>query len=429
MDTSEIFETLLQNLKVGDENTLISSRRDEITKALNKEFRSNDSSSENRLMVGSYGRHTAIRNVSDLDMLYILPSEIRSEYNDENGPRRILDRVKLAIQRHYSATEIRVDQCVVRVQFTSKEFKFEVQPVFENDDKTFDYPDTESENWKVTKPRAEIQATRECNARTTNRMRHLARMTRAWRNTNGVNMGGLLIDTLVHRFFSATDSYDSAPYASYGLMVRDFFEYLSEEPDQSHYAALGSGQRVKVKSPFQAKAKKAYDFSVDAIEQEGKARAAKEWRKIFGTSAPLESSNKQASFDDNEEFVEDLFRVDIRHSLTIDCLVTQNGFRTEWLREMLNRRALLLPNKTLDFSIKSCDATYPYEVRWKVLNRGSEAERRNEIRGQIIESRYLNKHKEQTRFPGRHIVECYIIKDGVVVARDQIRVPIGDSRS
>lgn len=427
METSEIFETLLQNLKVGDENKLILSRRDAITKALNKDFRSNDSSSKNRLMVGSYGRHTAIRNISDLDMLYILPSEIRSDYSDENGPRRILTRVKNALKEHYPNTEIRVDQCVVRVQFTSKEFKFEVQPVFENDDRSFDYPDTLSRNWKNTKPRAKILATRTCNIRTSNRMRHLARMTRAWKNTNGVSMGGLLIDTLVHRFFSSTDSYDSASFGRYGFMVRDFFKYLSEEPEQSHYAALGSGQRVMVHDIFQAKAKKAYARSLDAIEHAGKAKAGKEWRKIFGTSVPLVSAKEQTLFDNTEQFVEDLFRVDIRHTLAIDCTVAQNGWRPASLREMLKKRTLLLPNKTLDFSITSCDAALPYEVWWKVLNRGSEAERRNEIRGQVIRSPLFDKHQEQTKFPGEHLVECYIVKDSVVVARDRIRVPIGNS--
>lgn len=424
MDTREIFEGLLQNLKVGEENTLIASRRDEITKSLNKDFRSKDGSTEHRLMVGSYGRHTAIRNVSDLDMLYILPPTMRSDYSDETGPRRILTRVKDVLQARYTKTEIRVDQCVVRVQFASNKFKFEVQPVLENEDKSFDYPDTLAETWKVTKPRDEIRATRECNDRTSKNMRHLARMTRAWKNTHGVNMGGLLIDTLVHRFFSSTVLYDSAGASSYGFMVRDFFEFLADEPDQSYYAALGSGQRVKVHKRFQPKAKKAYNRCLEAIENDGKAVAAKKWREVFGTSVPVEASKAQQTFDDTEQFIEDQFRVDIRHSLTIDCQVLQKGWRPTSLRKMLKEKIFLRPDRTLDFTIVDCDVARPYEVRWKVLNRGSEAERRNEIRGQIIESRYANKHQEQTKFRGEHLVECYIIKDGVVVARDQIKVPI-----
>jgi len=40
MDVSEIFDGLLENLKVGDASATIAARRDEITKALNKDFRS-----------------------------------------------------------------------------------------------------------------------------------------------------------------------------------------------------------------------------------------------------------------------------------------------------------------------------------------------------------------------------------------------------
>jgi hypothetical protein len=31
---------------------------------------------------------------------------------------------------------------------------------------------------------------------------------------------------------------------------------------------------------------------------------------------------------------------------------------------------------------------------------------------------------ERTSFRGEHVVECYIVKDGIVVARDIIGVPI-----
>ncbi len=424
MKVSEIFDTLLDNLKVGDASTTITMRRDEITKALNRDFRSVEGSTENRLMVGSYGRHTAIRGVSDLDMIFILPASLGSRYDNETGPRRILTRVKDALKARYPSTEVRVDQCVVRVQFTSNKFEFEVQPAFENADGTFDYPDTESENWKTTKPRAEITATKSCNDRTSKNMRHLARMARAWKDANGVLMGGLLIDTLVHRFFSTTTEYDDKGTLWFDFMVRDFFEFLMNEPDKDYYLALGSNQRVTVKKRFQTKAKKAYNRCLEAITDEGKSSANRKWREVFGTAVPLAVSASARMFTDTEEFIEDLYPVDIGRTVTIDCKVSQNGWRTASLREMLRDKALLLPSKELDFTITECDVQQPYDVRWKVLNRGQEAERRNTIRGQITPSTRPGVRHERTTFRGEHIVECYIIKDGIVVARDAIDVPI-----
>lgn len=424
MNTGEIFDGLIQNLKVGDTQAVVGARRDEITKALNKDFRAKDGSTDHCMMVGSYGRHTAIRGVSDLDLLFILPPGLRPNYDDEGGARLVLTRVKDVLRARYPSTEVRVDQCVVRVQFTANRFKFEVQPVFENADGSFAYPDTGADRWKVTKPRAEIVATRECNTRTRSNMRHLARMARAWKNTSGVNMGGLLIDTLVHRFFLETDSYNSAGSDQYGRMARDFFEFLAEEPDKDHYLALGSHQHVKVKAQFHAKARKAYKRCSEAIEEKGQASVAKKWRTVFGTSVPLTAIDKARSYDNTEEFIEDAFPVDIRGSVTIDCEVTQKGFRPSSLFQMLRLGTLLPVDRKLDFKATSCSVHEPYQLKWKVLNRGSEAERRNMVRGQIVDSNQPGVRHERSNFRGDHIVECYVVKDGVVVARDRLRVPI-----
>ncbi|MER6928971.1 nucleotide-binding domain-containing protein [Kocuria palustris] len=429
MKTSEIFDTLLANLKVGDTAVTIGSRRDEITKALNKDFRDKTGCTDYSRMVGSFGRHTAIKGVSDLDMIYILPAGIRADYKGETGPRRMLERVRDDLTARYTDTDIRLDQCVVRVRFASNAFKFEVQPAFENSDGSFDYPDTKAQDWKVTKPREEIAATTKCNDRTSTNMRHLARMARAWKNQNGVNMGGLLIDTLVHRFFSQTDAHDSAGTGSFDLMVRDFFEFLKDEPDKDYYLALGSNQQVKVKSRFQPKAKKAYNRCLEAIDLVGKSSANKKWREVFGTSVPLAKSTSESSrsFRDTEEFIEDRYPVNISETVSIDCEVTQAGWRPTWLRAMRRDRLPLRANKSMKFMVTSCSVAAPYTVKWKVLNRGPEAESRDMVRGQIIDSSKAGVRTEHSDFKGEHLVECYVVKDGVVVARDRIDVPISNT--
>lgn len=425
MKVSEVFDGLLANLKV-DNRTAIAARRDEIAKSLNKEFRVLTGSTRYQFMIGSYGRGTAIRGISDLDMLYILPASIRDNYKSESGPTNILARTRKAVLTRYSSTDVKVDQCVVVVQF--KNFKFEVQPVFENIDGSFSYPDTYAKAWKVTKPRKEIKAIRTDDERTQGNLRNLCKMTRAWKNAHGVAMGGLLIDTLAYNFFRATTDYDAATTVTYDLLARDFFKFLSEEEDHEHYAALGSGQRVRVKKQFQRKAKRAYERCLEAIDAEGKSTMNKKWKAVFGKPVPsstiVEASRAADSYDNTEEFIEDTYPVDVRYDLTIDCKVTQDGFRPTTLRKMLRTRVPLRARKSLDFSIEACAVPEPYDVKWKVLNRGPEAERRNLIRGQIVAPNRRHGHHEVTTFRGDHYVECYIIKDGVVVARDRILVPI-----
>ena len=381
METAELFAKTISNLKVGDTARTINARRDEITKALNKSFRSKEGCTDYKLMVGSFGRHTAIKGVSDLDMIFILPPDIRTSYSDENGPRRVLERVRDILKGRYPKTEVAVDQCVVRVQFVNNAFKFEVQPAFENQDKSFIYPDTAAKRWKVTKPRDEIHATRTCNDLTSSNMRYLARIARSWKNAHGVNMGGLLIDTLVYRFFEGNRDYDHTGFDSFHLMVRDFFKFLKDEPEQAYYHALGSNQQVKVPYKFQPKAKKAYLHCVAAIEGSA-VSAAEKWREVFGSAVPRAAKTNEPSNDDTEEFIENLYPVDITTTVHIDCKVTQDGWRPTTLREMLRTHAPLKAEKELKFWITSCSAAEPYEVRWKVLNRGIEAQRRKATRGQ-----------------------------------------------
>lgn len=425
MNVSELFDGLLENLKV-DNKTAIASRRDEIAKSLNKEFRSLDGSTKNQLMVGSYGRGSAIRGISDLDMLYVLPSSSWDSYKGESGPTNILSRTRKSILARYPNTDVKVDQCVVVVQFQN--FKFEVQPVFEKNDGSFSYPDTYAQGWKVTKPRDEIEVIRAYDGLTRGNLRNLCKMARAWKNENGIAMGGLLIDTLAYNFFQSTTSYDDVTTITYDYMVRDFFKFLSEEEDHEHYAALGSGQRVKVKKRFQRRAKKAYELCLEAIEAEGKSTMSKKWKAVFGKPVPSSTTAKASreaySFANTEEFIEDKYPVDVRYELNIDCKVTQDGFRPTGLRKMLLDRIPLRIRKSLDFTIETCDVPEPYVVKWKVLNRGAEAERKDEIRGQIdVPNRGRGRH-EVTSFRGDHYVECYVIQSGVVVARDRILVPI-----
>lgn len=427
MSISEKFKQLLTNIKVQND-AQIELRYGEITSALNKEFRDSESKTANTLQVGSYGRWTAIKGVSDLDMLYIVPSSQWDKYKD-GGQSALLERTKAAIEARYPRTDIYVDRLVVRVLY--KYFHVEVQPVFELTDKSFKYPDTyNGGSWKITKPREEIAAMTEFIGEKNKNLRRLCKIARAWKNKHGVGMGGLLIDTLAHNFLRDTKDYDDKSYLYYDWMSRDFFKYLSELPRQDYYAALGSGQRVRVKSIFQKPAKKAYDLALKAIEAAGKDNESAKWQKIYGKDFPETVTKSQASVAaesyhghiSSEQFIEDLWPIDIRYSLQIECEVSQNGFRDYLLREFLRRRLPLSRQRKLRFYIDSCDVPCNYTILWKVMNRGEEAFRRKCTRGTI--NRGNTEIVETTDFHGDHIVECYIAKEGVIVAKDRIHVPI-----
>lgn len=432
MSVADMFKDFLNNLKV-DNADQVSLRYGEITKSLNKKFRDTESETANSLQVGSYGRYTGIKGISDLDMLYIMPKTEWDTYKDGKQSQLLTD-VKNAIKARYPKTDVRVDRLVVTVTYTN--FHIEVQPVFEkaddNGNSYFHFPDTyNGGSWKKTKPRQEMEAIRDLNTQKNKNLRLLCKMARAWRNKQGVSMGGLLIDTLAYNFMKSTNYYDDKSYPYFDYLSRDFFGYLAAEPDKDHYQAPGSNQDVKVKKKFQKQAKEAYDNCIDAISADGQESAYKKWRKVFGRSFPKatvvqESVSKALrAYRDTEQFIEDMYPVDIRNSIQIDCSVQQNQGLPTSLLDMLARRFSISNNKKLVFKIIAHDLNDHFSVKWKILNKGAEAEKRDCIRGQIEIPNYeATSRKETANFAGIHLVECYAIQNGVVVARDQIKVPI-----
>jgi hypothetical protein len=310
-----------------------------------------------------------------------------------------------------------------------------VQPVFEEqdgDETNYKFPDTKYDSYRITKPKqeqAEMTSFRQEHGDT---HRLLCKMMRSWKNNVGQAIGGLLIDTLTHRFLSNHSEYDHAGTSVFDELCRDFFEYLKNEPKQDHYQALGSGQDVKVKKPFQAKAKKAYNKAVDAIAETDETKRNDLWRDIFGrqfpkaTTAVTESREFSSSvnYTDPEQFIEDLYPVDIRYNVNLDCLVKRDGFRGVLLSHILSTGQSVPRGCSLDF-MPTTGVPEPFEVKWKVRNEGDEAKRRNCLRGEIIApNRMGGARHENADFQGPHYVECYIVKDGIVVARDRINVPI-----
>jgi len=127
-------------------------------------------------------------------------------------------------------------------------------------------------------------------------------------------------------------------------------------------------------------------------------------------------------YNETEEFIEELYPINERYNIDIECKVEQSGYIVDTLRNFISRNKYLKPNKKLHFEIIRNTVPKPYKIYWKILNVGNEAMKRNEIRGQIIKGDIT--HTEDTLFSGEHKVYCYIIKNKECVAMNDIDVPI-----
>ena len=429
--SAPLFQQFRTNLAVKNSEE-ISGRYLSITRRLNKDYwNAPEQEYLHCLQVGSYGRKTAIDGISDLDMAFELPWSVHDCFIQRQGniQSQLLGEVRDCLKILYPSTTIKADGQVVVVQF--KNYRVEVLPAFIGKDGSYKFPDSnDGGSWKWCWPRDEIAAIQTVHYRSNRNLKHICKMVRSWKNHQGAPMSGMLIDTLCYNFFMDTTKYDDKGYASYPELVREVFDYIANRPEQDYWLAPGSKDRVYPNGNFRPKARKAANKCQEALDSEKDSSKEKLWKAVFGRPFPRTASAQKSAYSGRvattttEEFIEDEYPVDIQYDVRIECDMSYNGNDVQRLK-WLERIFPISIGKRLRFHVAYCSVPAPYDLMWKVRNVGEVAERRG-IRGQLLEDEGKQERVEKTDFPGPHFVECYVIKDGVCVARDRFDTPIGE---
>jgi hypothetical protein len=293
MGVYEEFYNFKNNYNIGSD--LISSigqRYRRITARLNKDFWDTNSETAHSLYVGSYGRDTAAKGISDLDIGFRLPYENYVKYNayQSNGQSALLQAVRNSLLNTYNSSKVGGDGQVVVITF-SDAITFEILPYFENKDETWIFPDSKGGgSWKTCNPRAEIAAIQTRNLSVNHNLKALCRMMRVWRDHNDVPMSGALIDALAYQFIENWP-HRAHSYGYHDYMARDFLKYLYDlDRDKTYWRMPGSGSYVYKTGVFWAKALTDYNIAVDACALQSDDKAAQrraKWRSVFGSTFPL----------------------------------------------------------------------------------------------------------------------------------------------
>ena len=290
MSVADWFSTFFFFIRISnnDESTIMN-RYHQITKRINLDYYNTSSDTAHSLYIGSYGRDTEIYT-SDIDMLVQLPYATYEKFNgySSNGQSQLLQEVKNVLAKTYSVTNLKGDGQIISLPFQDG-INFEVLPTFVNNDGSYTYPNSnDGGSWKVTNPKAEINAIKEMNDKCNNNLKPLCRMIRAWKNKCGVDISGILIDIFAHRFISTWSDRDKS-FLYYDWMSRDFLKFLSEQDaKQSLWQAMGSGRYIYHSGSFVNKAKAAYNIAVEATNKgsDYPTTAKSKWREIYGSKFP-----------------------------------------------------------------------------------------------------------------------------------------------
>lgn len=288
-DLADKFRLFINNLKI-DNPVVISRRCREICQILNQRYWNIRSDTRNLHYLGSYGRETAVKGLTNINVLFLLPYKVYQQYEERPGniQELLLYDVRELLSKTHADAFINEEKSLL-IPFEDG-MKIEIIPGFIGPRKNYIiYPDAQEKQWQTFNPIREIEVINEYNYKYGGKVRHLARMTRAWKMVYEVPLPGMLIDTLVMIFMDEWEGNQSS-FGYYGEMVMDFMEYLAGlKNEQLHWYAKGSNRKLERQEDFGAPANVAYKKikqAMDLEEQGDSYNANKIWKEIFGPSFP-----------------------------------------------------------------------------------------------------------------------------------------------
>ena len=259
-----------------------------IVSALNRVYWNAGDNTGNRILIGSWGKSTRVRPPRDVDMMFVLPTEVYWRFQRRAGNRQsqLLQEVKSRLQTTYPQTDIRGDGQVVVVPFNT--CKVEVVPAFPCRDGGYLVCDAnEGGRYKQVDPYAEIAALQRVDTALNGNVRKLSRMLKQWqRNCNvpikSFNIEAIIIELLPHLDYGGNDEY------WFDWLVRDVFGYMISRAN-GRFTMPGTGEVIQLGNEWHSKALSAHKRALKAcVYEDGNygTLAGEEWQKIFGTMIP-----------------------------------------------------------------------------------------------------------------------------------------------
>lgn len=400
---------------------------------------------EEPIVQGSVAMSTVIQNDSkdyDIDVAIVFEKD-----NIPEGTTATKNIVVNALKKKTKQFKVEPEaktNCVRIVYSEGYHVDFAIYRRFKSEeDDAYTYEHCGSK-WRERNPRAITKWFLDQNKEKDYKLREVVRLLKMFSKSRDgwVNMpGGLIQSVLCDEQFQSYDRLDESFYYTAEAIKNRLAinKEISNPVDPNSSLKLVEKDSIKMENLYNRLDDKLSKLSILFDDSCTYKQANEAWEEFFNHEYWTEQKKSERSevakslttFESNivryretEEFIEQFFPVNPQYQLNLDCKVlNKNEKEIGWLRSMMKKRELLLPNHILIFKADPINIPLPYKIYWKVRNRGEIAERKDCIRGEIVETNKLL-HQEHTEFKGNHYVECYIIKNGICIARQRIDVPI-----
>lgn len=244
--------------------------------------------------VGSYGKGTATRPRTDLDMLFILPAEVHARIDALSGNKQsqLLQEVRCALLVTFPNTDIGADGQAVVAPFQT--YNVDIVPAFRYVRGQFAgkylIADTaDGGRWRLSDPVAEYNWLRQVDAASVDKATHLIKMLKAWKRECNVEIKSVCLEILANVFVTEWQYRDKTIFY-YDWMLRDFFAFMLYYVNGWARPA-GITEQIPLGDCWESKCRSAYNRALKACEYEyhdDGFSASSEWQKIFGSQFQLD---------------------------------------------------------------------------------------------------------------------------------------------
>ncbi len=410
-------------------------------------------------LYGSYKRHTAVGDIKDIDIAILTDFDPSKE---ENTPAKVLAKLKKSLNEHYedadnleySRKSVKVKQALP--EHPDVEMTLDVLPtVVETDgDSKLLIPDKELSKWVYSHPKAHTEYTSNLNSleKSKEMFVPLVKIFKYWWKLNSKvkkpQPKGFWIEFLVGDNFQAKDTYAELFTSVLESISNKYsnFETLSSIPELKDPGLEGEYLKISMSldefKKFMRIVDESLNIAKEALDLQDVVESSKKWNQIFGDQFKvIEDDESIKSYpismafhsfiswavknfpSDVEQFIEEKgFSVSPNLlKIKLNAIVTQNGNPNPTL---LSEVTFFRRSANLEYYIEDNEviSTYdPVQIFWKIRNTGKYAKK---LRGQIWEDDGTKIRKEQIAYIGDHYVECYVIKDNIMIARGIIFLKI-----
>lgn len=238
---------------------------------------------DDHVVTGGYGKGTAARPARAVDMLYILPAELRPPTAMARPMiASMTGEMSAALARSFATREDAGEGWLSVRSFSDIEVR--LIPCFPTAAATLMVAAPRLPGgWLSTDPAAEAARLRQADLASSGKATHLIMMLKAWRRTHDVALASLAIELLVTEFVLAW-IYPRRSLLFYDWMVRDFFFWLVHQARRD-LLTPGALEPLRLGDEWLGAAAQAYGRARRACDMERDNRedeATEEWRRIFG---------------------------------------------------------------------------------------------------------------------------------------------------